>query len=73
MMLDMATKQSSILVAFRLPKALVDELDAFAEFLGAQMPGMEPRRADALRMAAIRGMTEIRRDFAEGRSGKRKK
>jgi len=59
---DMATKQ----VAFRLPLELVDRLDAFAERMKNESPGLRVTRADAARLLLTRALD------AQDRAGPRK-
>ncbi len=45
------------LYAFRLPKALVDRLDAYVEVLQEERPESAVTRADALRKVLDEGLT----------------
>ena len=51
---DMPTKQ----VAFRLPVELVGRLDAFAERIQNESPGLRVTRADAARLLLTRALDE---------------
>lgn len=50
------TNETTVQCAFRLPKSLVDRLDAFAETMTADQPGMTFTRADAVRMLLTRAL-----------------
>ena len=61
---NMATRQ----VAFRLPVELVERLDAFAEQMKAESPGLRVTRADAARLLLTRAL-----DASEKKRGKQRK
>jgi hypothetical protein len=43
-------------VAFRLPKALIKRVDAYAARLEAAQPGMKVTRTDAVRVLLVRAL-----------------
>jgi len=60
------TKQA----AFRLPVSLLARLDAYAEQMGVEQPGMTFTRADALRVLLTRALDEHARPAPKSRRGK---
>lgn len=48
--------EPTVQCAFRLPRSLVDQVDAFAEAMTADQPGMVFTRADAVRMLLSRAL-----------------
>ncbi len=45
-------------VGFRFPIDLIERLDAYAEQMGKEMPGLKFTRADAVRVLLERGLAE---------------
>ena len=58
---------------FRLPIELVERLDAYAEQLRKEQPGMTIRRADVVRLLLTRALDELDAAAAPKGSGLRKR
>lgn len=52
------------LTAFRLPESLLHRLDDLAAALEASQPGLKVTRADAARIAMLRGLEALEADLA---------
>ncbi len=52
-------KETTIQVAFRLPKSMVDRIDAHAARLTASHPGLEFVRVDAVRSLLARALDDV--------------
>ncbi len=54
-------RSPSLVMPFRLPADLVRRLDALAERLSEERPGIEITRSDVVRMLLLRGVDEEER------------
>jgi hypothetical protein len=52
----MATEEKTAQIALRLPIALLDKIERYAESLRRQSPGLSLTRSDAMRMLLTRGL-----------------
>ncbi|MCC6526088.1 MAG: hypothetical protein IT373_25800 [Polyangiaceae bacterium] len=66
--MEPATTQQT---AFRLPTALLERLDGYAERLRAEQPGITITRADVVRLLLTRALDEV--DKVPSRSGLRRR
>ena len=64
-LLTEANMADSSQIAVRLPNALLAKIDAFRAEIEKAQPGLEPSRADAVRILVTRGL-----DAAEKRRGR---
>ncbi len=53
--------EPTVQCAFRLPASLVERLDAYAETMGADQPGLTFTRADAVRTLLTRALDSVPR------------
>ncbi len=56
----MTTKPKSQLVAFRFPKELIEQLDAYAKQLETETPGLIVSRSEAARILLSRAFEEAK-------------
>lgn len=56
---------NDIQTAFRLPSALVERLDAYAERLRQNVPGVRISRADVVRLVLGRGLDQVERELGK--------
>jgi hypothetical protein len=52
-------KEPTVQVSFRLPEGLLRRLDAYAARMGAELPGIEFGRADAVKSLLTRALDQV--------------
>jgi hypothetical protein len=63
----MASKDSAVQVFTRLPKEIIERLDAHVERMQRAEPGLEFSRADAVKTLVVRGLDAVEATESQAR------